>query len=517
MAFDSFADARSFADDPGLEADICIMGAGAAGITLASALADSGLRVCLLEAGGMDMDPVVEDASIVPDIGRPYDVTANRLRFFGGATNHWGGHCVRLEPDDFEPKDWIPMSGWPFGADTLAPYYRQAHAFLGLGEYEYDPAPVARALGTRLMPFDGPMLKSQLSRYRRVFYGDEYGPRLDRAPNVRVVLYADVCDIRLGEASGETVSHVVVRSPAGNRFDVRARYFVLAAGGIEIPRMLLVANGQRPAGLGNENDLVGRYFQEHLMFKSGLLLPRDPADVLPLYLSEVPYGDIAVRCHLVLTAEAVRARRIGKFRSEFYSLPLRLRDLRALRSGRIDAADIAGLVSDPFGTARAYRCGSNARHDTYGLFNNIEQRPNPASRVSLRADKDAYGRPQAQLDWQITRQDHDCILAAHQVIAQEAGRIGFGRMRIEIDPEPEVFLDGVGGGGHHMGTVRMAEDPRRGVTDGDGRLHSVENLYVAGSALFPTGGYPNPTLTITAMAFRLSDHLKARAEREGLL
>lgn len=520
-AMDDYEDARSLPDGAAIEADLCIVGGGAAGITLARELARTGMRICLLEAGGLSIDPDVDAASVVESQGYPYGVEHKRLRYFGGSTNHWGGHCLPFEPDDFEAKDWVDWSGWPYGYATLEPYYRRAHEVLMLGEYDYDPARLAGAVGARLMPFEGPRVVTQMSRYNPVRFSFDYGEALAAEPNVRVLLYAEVTDIRLDDATGRAVSHLVVRTPAGNAAEVRARYFVLAAGGIEIPRMLLVANDQRPAGLGNENDLVGRFFQEHLWYESGTLAPFDPADVHPIYVTQVPYaGDVGLQAHLILTPETVAAERIGKFRTEFVSDSLQVRRIEALRDGRIAPADAVALAADPYGFGQALACRRRgALHDAYVLFNNTEQLPNPASRVRLGSDRDAYGRPQAVLDWRILRQDYDCLLAGHRILAEEAGRLGYARMRIEIDPDPDPdeMFEGVLGAGHHMGTARMSDDPATGVCTPDGRLHSVANLWVAGSALFPTSGYANPTLTIVAMTLKLSDHLQGEARKDGLI
>lgn len=517
MAFDSFQDARTIPQDASIEADLCIVGGGAAGITLARAFAGTSLRVCLLEAGGLSLDPEVTAASQVEDAGRPYDPDHKRLRYFGGTTNHWGGHCAPLEPEDFEAKPWIDGSGWPIGRADLEPYYRAAHEVLDLGRFDYDARRIAGDLGTGLMPFDGPRVTTQLSRYNRMRFSLAHGGDLDQAGNVRVILYADVSDIRLSEAAAESVSHVQVRSPAMNRFTVRARYFVLATGGIENARTLLNAHGQRPKGIGNQNDLVGRFFQDHLWFSSGVLAPVDVAGILPLYLSEIPYDGVGVRSHLILTAAESQRLRIGRFRAELSSVNDFSQRIGRVRGGGAHPRDILTLAANPMRTGHAMACGDAVADDLYMFHNYVQQVPNPDSRITLGDAQDIYGRRQPRLNWRLTAQDHDCIYAAQTVIAEEAGRLGFGRMRIDLDPEPPLPVGEVLGGAHHMGTTRMAADPSRGVADGDALVFGTRNLFLAGSSLFPTCGYINPTLTIVAMTLRLADHLGDQARRDGVL
>lgn len=514
MAFDTFQDGRDIPDGQVIDTDLCIVGSGAAGITLAQSFANSGLRVTLLEAGGLSIDPDVDANSSVEDAGRRYSPDATRLRYFGGTTNHWGGHCVPLEPEDFEAKSWISGSGWPITRSDLDPYYARAHDVVGIGSYDYDAARISAELGGTLMPFDGTKVATQLSRYRRQRYGFAYGDTLDGAANIQVILYGDVSEIVLAQDTGRAVSHLTVQSPAMNSFQLRARAFVLAAGGIENARLLLMSNTQRPAGLGNENDHVGRYFQDHLWYPSGIMVPFE-APVERLYTEEVPYDGAAVRCHLILSAAEAERQGVGRFRTELLGLSETGQQLRRLQSGEIVMADIADLALKPITVGNTFACQGDQRNDAYRFQNYIQQVPNPDSRITLSQARDAYGRPQARLDWRISRLDQDCIVKAHQIIAQEAGRLGFGRVRIEVEEDPDILLDGVLGGAHHMGTTRMSASASEGVCNADCRVHSVDNLYLAGSSVFPTCGYPNPTLTITAMALRLADHLETRATREG--
>ncbi|MEO1476569.1 MAG: GMC family oxidoreductase [Pseudomonadota bacterium] len=505
---DTFIDSREFPNKGRIDADICIIGAGAAGITIASQFVGTDKTVCLLEAGGLNVDPIVNSWSSVEDAGRPYGADYKRLRYFGGTTNHWGGQCGPLMPIDFEKRDWIPHSGWPYGYETLEPYYRRAHDVLRLGEFDYDASALAAEAGFQTFPFDPDLFRTVVSRYQRVRFGLEYGDALDKAPNIQTMLYADVSDILLAEDTGDTVSHVLVKSNAGNEFQVNAKHFVIAAGGIETPRLLLLANTQRPQGLGNEHDLVGRFFMEHIAFYNGHIAAPGDEISLPFYLREHPFKDIAIRGHLALHPDRQREQRMAGFRTEFITVNPLFESARRLRRNGIGADDVMSVFGDPVGLGHAFRCRSDATPTAYGLENYFEQVPNWNSRVTLSDKRDPAGRPLTRLDWKLSQQDHDCVVKAHNLLAREVGRSSFGRMRIEIEPEPEILLPGCRGGAHHMGTARMSDHPSDGVTDKNARVHSTTNLYVAGSALFPTVGWINPTMTIVATSLKLADHLK---------
>ena len=503
-----FEDARTFSDGSEIETELCIIGSGAAGITIAREFALTGIKTCLLEAGGMSIDPAVEDASDIRALGRNYAVSRTRLRYFGGTTNHWGGHCVPLEPHDFEAKPWIPHSGWPIGFADIEPHYRKAYGVLGLGDYDTTPEQISQEVGLPFIAWDNRVVRTQLSRYNRVRFGLAFGDALDAAENIRVILYADASELHMEDAGSRTVTSVTAHSPSGKSFRVRARRFVIAGGGIESARLLLMSNRDRPAGLGNQSDALGRYFMDHLWYPSGILTPSDVTNVPQLYSEEVRYRDIAVRAHLVLSPEASEASEIGRFRAEIRTLSHLHDSMRNLSHGSFSADDLIRVAGQPYMAGNTFACRENSPRDYLYLQNYIEQVPNPQSRVLLGPGRDAYGRPEAQLDWQLSAMDQKTVVQAHYAIATEAGATNFGRMRIDVPENPAVYLETAVGGAHHLGTTRMSARPQDGVVDQDCRVHGTNNLYVASSSVFPTGGYANPTLTIVALSLRLSEHIK---------
>jgi choline dehydrogenase-like flavoprotein len=521
MAFKSFLDARRHEDTGSvIETDLCIIGSGAAGIAIAREFIGSRVRVCLLEAGGLSVDPEVAARSVIDSVGREYKNGA-RLRLFGGSTNLWGGECVPLQPIDFEKLDWINYSGWPYGYDELEPYYRRAHAVLGLGAFDYDASRISQTLGLERFPFDPSAIETVISRYNPVRFGLTFEDELDVAPNVSVILYAEVTRLNLQDG-GDALSTVSIVTVAGNELKVNAKYFVLAAGGIENPRILLLSNHQRPTGLGNHSGFVGRLFQEHIWYPSGLIFAarRKP---LRLYAKKIDYGTIQVVGTIAVASQKARDLRIPRFRAELRTInswqlvrnPGIWQPVRNRSDMLID--DIFALLWRLDQAGARLLCDVPLDNNIYLLGNILQQTPNWSSRIFLSDKKDPLGRAHPALNWRISSIDHEGIIKAQTLIAQEVGRTAFGRVRVEIDPNPRIPVEGCWGECHHMGTTRMSDSPSMGVTDGNAKVYHVRNLYVAGSSLFPTCGHANPTLTIVATSLRLADHLKSEMRKDGLL
>jgi choline dehydrogenase-like flavoprotein len=515
MSFNNFRDARTIENGTVLNADVCIAGSGPAGITLARELMRSGVRVVLLEAGGLSIDPNVNALSQIENVGRPYTPNEFRLRYFGGTGNHWGGHCLPLSPSDFVARDWIAHTGWPYGFDELRPYYERAHQVLEIGAFNYDTPSVAQELGAALLPFNPHSVETTVSRYNAMRFGLRYGDELDAARSLTCILYADLSAIDLANAESEHVTQVRVRSVAQNEFSVRARYYVVACGGIENPRILLCSNHQRPAGLGNHSDMAGRFFMEHVHFESGYILPVGQFDGYLPYTREAPDAhNIRTRLHLALPSEEQQRQQIPAFRTELVARSDVYWEAWKIRNRGLGVREVGTLLSHPFELGEALHCRDAAQPNALVMANYVEQIPNPESRVTLSETKDALGRPQPRLNWKLSAMDHDGIVKAHEVIAREAGRANIGRVRVGVRYASEIDAQGGGvGGAHHMGTTRMHEDPRQGVTDADGRVHHTQNLFVAGSSLFPNCGYANPTLTIVATSIRMADQLKRHLGR----
>jgi choline dehydrogenase-like flavoprotein len=518
-----FIDARTVPGNETIETDVCIVGAGAAGITLAREFINQPFRVCLLESGGLDYDRETQSLYRGENIGLPYfPLEASRLRYFGGTTNHWQGLCRPLDAIDFEARDWVPHSGWPFDKSHLDPFYTRAQSICRVGPYLYDVKDW-EADHTPRIPFASDrVITTILQVSPPVRFGKTYQDEIVGAGNIRTYLHANVIDIEATDTT-QHVSRLQVACLPGTKFWVRAKVYILAAGGIENARLLLLSNKVQDAGLGNQYDVVGRFFMEHPHLESGLFLPSDAHISVALY-SGHRQNNTRITALLSLAPEALRHEKLLNFSAFLYpkswsevskgvsSLRVIVRALRGhslpdgfLQHLRNVIADIDDVTAAAYRQLRTKGIGPT---ELISLYNMTEQAPNPNSRVTLSTERDALGKNRVQLNWQLSAIDIDSIRRAHEIIAQELGRNGLGRFKITLDedggPWPSLLI----GGSHHMGTTRMHVDPHKGVVNEHCQVHGISNLFIAGSSVFPTCGYANPTLTIVALAVRLADHVK---------
>ena len=536
-----------------LAADICIVGSGAAGISLALGLLDSGLSVLLLEGGGDGFEAASQalyrGAVADPALHSPTDTY--RRRGFGGSTAIWGGRCVPMDAIDFEARPWVEGSGWPVGPDALSPWYQQANTLCEAGRFAYT-AGEAFPAGLRAMVagFTGEDFSADtLERFSiPTDFGVRYRARLAQSGDVRVLLHASVVALHTG-AYGRAVDRLSVAGPGGRRFTVRALQVVLAVGGLETPRLLLASRGDgeqggHQDGIGNAHGQVGRHYMCHIAGTIGTLVPASPAwhgyavsddgvycrrrlALTPTAQRRLRTGNFVARLHHPRIPDA--AHRTGALSALYFAKPFISHEYGKRLHGGAQSPAIAWLAhlrnvaTDARGTsgfllhwlrhrvlaARKFPSVIIAPKDgRYSLDFHAEQEPNPLSRVSLTREHDALGLPRVLVDWRHTALDLHTVRAALAALAGQFAQSGAGRFSYDpAEVEVAALQDGAYGG-HHIGTARMSPDPRTGVVDADCRVHGVSNLYVAGSAVFATSGQANPTLTIVALALRLADRLK---------
>jgi choline dehydrogenase-like flavoprotein len=547
--------AESLGPDDELHTDICIVGAGPAGIAIALQFLDAGARVVVLESGGRRPDRASQELCrgdvVNAHLHPPADTY--RRRGLGGSSSVWGGRCAPFDRQDFEPRPWLSsLSGWPIDYAALVPYWRRAHAICGLGIYDY-AAGSAIASGMRPMfPgfVDGPVSTACIERFSPpTDFGRFYGPALERSRRVRVLLGALCVDIIL-HPDLRTVRHIEAASRGGGKFRVRARNFVLAAGGLEVPRLLLAGRRQMPCGIGNGSDLVGRFYMCHLAGTVGHFVPAPGR--APWHGYDRTADGVYCRRRISISAAAQRDHGIGNVIARLHhprpadpahktgalsAIHLGRRLLPYEYAVRLGGVDVARLLphlqnvgSDPIGTAsfawhmlrhRVFAARKFPslivvpRAGPYRMDVHAEQLPNPSSRVTLTRDSDAFGVPMLRIDWRYLDQD---IRSARTSLGLMAGALSTsGHGRLTFDPamvEDDLLREGAYGG-HHLGTARMATTATTGVVDVDCRVYGTSNLYIASGAVFPTSGQANPTLTIVALALRLADHLAARLAQPG--
>lgn len=539
--------------DTTLEADVCVVGAGAAGIPLALTLVEQGLRVLLLEAGERTRDAAAQQhyAGEVADERMHSPPDRYRVRGLGGSTSLWGGRCMPYDPIDFETRDWVPGSGWPISHAGLLPYYARANAWAEAGRCAYDARTALPDAAPLIRGFDSPVVGTHsLERFScPTDFGRRYRDRLEVAPGLRVLQGAHVTAVRL-RADGSAVRVLEVRSARGNRFSVRARAHVLAQGGLETPRLLLASNDVQPAGVGNAHDVVGRYYQCHLAANVGSLEVFGPVDAVRHGYELAPEG---VYCRRRIQVDAGEQRRrqllntvarlhfphitdpahgIGVLSGLVlakgfvgYEYGKRLRDQRLTPA--LAARHLWNVLADPVDTTRflAHWVGKrtlaqrkfpsvilNNRRNRFSLEVQAEQQPLRSSRVALASAHDAFGLPRLRVDWRCSQADIASVGRTLELIAGELQRTGVGRLTWDRESLGEELLRYGAYGGHHIGTTRMGTDPRTSVVDADCKVHGIADLYVAGSAVFPTSSQANPTLTIVALALRLADRLATRLQ-----
>ena len=540
------------------DADVCIIGGGPAGITIAAELANTPWRVCLLESGGLRSERASQALNAGESVGpHPLDPAFSRLRTFGGSTRLWGGGCIPMSSLEMARREWVPESGWPIEWNALAPYYVRANKVCRVDPGDFGD-------GTYLSSGNGgapsPNLDNRTSRISPLDFGQAHLDLLRTSPNLQLVLHANVLRLEaLDNASA--VRRALIGTTDGRRGHVSARYFVLATGGIENARLLLLSDDVAPAGLGNDRDLVGRYFMDHPRcglgtFRAGAI------DLLAnLYSRALDDAPCPAYHQLSLSASAQQAHGLLSARARPFAVEQPasrgLASLRALRaslrqargpadeSQRVENEVLDALAQDIPQQIQAHDAPANrgrlalrtALHagdifqagrrklarrsavdtDRVEMVGYFEQAPNRDSRILLSDDRDAMGLRKVRMDWRLSAVDQASIRGAASLISSDVAA------RFECEFEPADWLRDanavphVHGTAHHIGTTRMADSPAAGVVDTQCRVHGVDNLYVAGSSVFPTGGWAFPTLTIVALALRVSDELRNRLNELSIL
>ncbi len=522
-------DGRSVPAGSEFTTDLCIIGAGAAGITLARELADAPFEITLLESGGFDLDPQTQALTDGKIVGMPYRaLPSTRLRCFGGTTQHWGGWCRAFDDIDFSEREWVPHSGWPITRADLVDYYVRAQEICQLGPFAYDPSDWDIS-DTPALKLASGNVKSRVIQFSPpTRFGLRYRDAILHAKNNKLYLYSNVVRIEPSK-NGKQILRLDLKTLSGNTFSVRAKQYVLATGGIENPRMLLAANDVIRTGIGNDNDLVGRYFSDHMQLDTGGLFPLRSDisfDFYELESREKLHKPIRsngratpIMGYLTLTEDAQRSARTlnysGNLERSYWSdyfmhtaklhknAETRLQEftdgLTTIWSNMQEAADIAF-------TDRSLSVTRNF----YKITTTQEQAPNPNSRVLLSSEMDSLGMPIVKLDWQLTDLDKHTIKTAMKLIASAVSKAGIARLHVPLRLEVDDWPAYMGISAHHSGTTRMHANPKLGVVDANCQVHGISNLYVLGSSVFPTNSHGNPTLTIVALSLRLADLLRTR-------
>jgi len=529
--------ATEIPDGARLDADVCVVGAGPAGIAVALELEARNLDAVLIEQGTADLRGEVH--GVYPTLEK------TRAGGFGGSAALWdaeladhmhGARHGRLSPSDFEPREGAEWSGWPFDAAELDSWYDRAAEIC-----ELVPAPAGTANPR------GRLVDHVLGFSPASTFLETHRRRLVASRRVRVIEPATALSLSVDE---NRVAHALEVSTApGQRIAVHARTFVLALGGIENARFLLLND------LGNEHDLVGRFFMDHPT--AHCRLSAEPASDLAPYDVQVRAGrTVAIRA-LGLADDTRTGSGLGN--SAMFIVPRLDRDERVVSaasqllgrsrtnsarmgvlvrrvalapdvllfesyrrlSRRIPALAVADRVSARARLRNTLAVGTTSgwsqlrrRPTAFEVHHAFEQFPDYERRITLGERRDSLGRPVPKLGFFISDAEIASLERTQEIIRAELRDLGVGTLSTTRDlVAPHDIRESIHPSAHHhLGTTRMHVDPRRGVVDADGRLHAGRNIYVTGGSVFPTGGYVNPTLTIVALAARLGVHLADRLE-----
>jgi choline dehydrogenase-like flavoprotein len=512
---------------PAFTADVCIVGAGAAGITLAVELMHQGKRVLLLESGGIKEEEAIQQLNHSERTGQSLkQVHPGRFRSLGGTTHHWGGQISELEEQEFEVQPGIPGSGWPIPKLLLKPYYQRAQQAEGLTPVLQTDEEVWDRVGATTPDF-GHVIVPYFTRWcPEPNFARLYHDAL-ASENISVVLHATVCELMLGDA-GESVAGVRCRNFQGHEQVVRAGSYVLCLGMVETIQLLLqpMEKGQAP---WQKNEWLGRHVQSHIDYNAARVVAIDRKKlerVFPnIYLKGRKY-------HPKLRIAAERQREEGILNIagaiSFISLGSVERDVRQMKSAArnllrgnwsaIGVRDtLPALRRLPILLQLAYSFYVSHRaywpaDVTYWLRVHCEQEPLSASRITLSKERDAMGMFRSCIDWQVSPLEWKTIRRFTQMAQQALENAGLAK----LEPQPELALeDGYGqvtfdDSYHWMGGTRMAATAADGVVDTNLKLHGVRNAYVCSASAYPTSGFANPVHTLLALAIRLADHLAAQ-------
>ncbi len=516
--------------------DVCIIGSGAAGISISQKLSNKNLNILVMESGDFKPNQFTQKLYDLDNIGYPIrDKFMSRSRYFGGTTNIWSGRTMIFRQIDFEERDWVTDSGWPIEYSTIMFYYRQAIKLLKLPRlscYYFNNWVTKMNKYEKSLALDSDnnlSVNASLWGVKPLNFRKEYFPIFKKSDNLKVYLNSNLTNITLNE-SKRYVTKLNFSSLNGNSLVVKPKICILACGGLENPRLLLNSRHQNISGLGNENDCVGRYYSDHPRSVMGTVLLNKGVR-LPLY-NGYPFSEGKIQLGFQFSKDFQRSNKllnnylslepaVPDYVMKSYDAAIRLgkRFLRRGYSGeRLNFSKSIAHVPEIiyyltpkellphrlYSFIYPYFSYLNRNNQQYKLkiANYCEQAPNPTSRVSLGKDKCRLGLNKIKLDWKVGQDEERNVLKLQSLLASYFRKNKIGKF--DSDFNGQEFTDA----SHHIGTTRMSFNHKKGVVDKNCKVHNIDNLYISGSSVFPTSGHANPTLTIVALSLRLGDHIR---------
>ncbi len=532
-----------------LECDVCIVGAGAAGITLALELSQLSLDVILVEAGKLrgssKTQKLYEGTVNNPDKHLPLD--SDRHRVLGGTTALWGGRCIPYDEVDFKPRDFVPHSGWPIELKDLLPFYKRAHVYSECGDYDYNSNTALADYQQGIIPYfaDGELITNSIERWSApTHFGKKYRSQLENRPNLRVI-YNTLCSKIVCNNNGKDIKKIVCRTLKNNQFSIQAKITILSGGGLEVTRLLLHSNNVYKNGIGNHSDWLGRGYMCHL--NGSLARVKFNKDLDVIFGYELDRNGIYCRRRLVISKQAQLKHKLlnsymlldrplfsePEHGSGILSLAFFAKKLFQGKRQKEPAKGKYGLYWRHFKNilsgspeilsvlpkwsrsrfVQGRRIPSlifKSKNNVYNLYYQAEQIPSRENRVSLSKDLDETGMAKLSVNFSVSDVDVDSIYRTHCLVDQELRTQGLGALEFESDDPKGDIRKHMAVLGHHIGTTRMSSDPECGVVDSNCKIHGLSNLYISSASVFPTSSQANPTLTVIAMSIRLGEHIKAK-------
>jgi choline dehydrogenase-like flavoprotein len=534
------------------EVEVAIVGAGPIGVAVAIRLAGRVGRIALIESGDTQFKPAQSCAFFKAaqiDDPRHMPTELYRRRMLGGTSSIWGGRCTPLDPEDFAPAR--ARAGWPIAFAEMDAHVAEALEFFDAGRPEYSAASVLPRHPVSLDTSATDLIVDRIERWSKpTNVWQKFGATLARSRDVTVI-HGATCTNVVTNADGTCATALELRTASNRSHKILASTIVLACGGLETPRLLLASRGSRSCGLGNEHDLVGRFYMTHLASDArnvGALCFANAETARAFDFNMMPDGIYGRR--MILLSPAARQREgIGNivfrpsrppiddashhdpvlsamFLARRLVIPAEYMRSLAAETGvssllmqRDHAANIVAgfprlcgfsidwLRRRVFATRKLPAVFLYRKDGTYPLEFNSEHMPNPESRVLLGRETDPFGVPRLVVQWQMRDSEFAGICQAYRVLAAAVAKSGLGVVRLDPDLPGIVQRVLVPQGGVHIGTARMGVDPQTGVVDQNGQVWGTHGLYVTGTSIFPTSGFASPTLTAIALAFRLAEHL----------
>jgi hypothetical protein len=547
-----------FSTSATIETDVVVVGAGPIGIVTALELANSGIRVALIESGLEHMDQTAQDLATLDSQQDDYFHSRSELtvrRQVGGTTVLWGGRCVKFDPIDFEDRPITAQAPWPIGYGDVEPYLQKACDWAVCGQATFNAREVPAIAHREMIPGlpDGEVRTTDLERWSLpTRFGREYTTALQDAPSLTLWVGLTCTEIVTTEA-GDSVDHLVVKALDGREGKFVATDYVIATGGLEATRLLLASNRHHPAGLGNEGGHLGRWYMAHIEARvADVQLASD--DVI--YEHERDADGVYVRRRFTFSPRLQREQRMpnaavwlvnpsiadpahgsGILSGVYLTLisPVgRFLLAEAIREGQTKTegsprifAHLGNIVRDAipsirfavtFSYARFLRRGRKApgffvksADNRYPLHYHGEHLPHWESRVELADERDALGMRRIRTHMHFSDDDYKSVRKAIAVIDEHLRRHGVGHVEWltdDVDGSVREYLKG-NAGFHQAGTTRMSETPDGGVVDPHLQVHGVRGLYVASTSVLPTSSQANPTLVGMALGVRLAERLAA--------